>query len=167
MAQKCGPVSVSCWTCSTWDQSWAVWYLSLVSAKNWPKMWNDPLSKLKLIFNAKLAGDLAVDRSYPGSRTYRRKKSRRIWPPNRWRNFQTIKLFPGWTELPTAITMNDPWPSFPWIRGHSKRHWKRHHWQIVYKFLFVFHCNYCHVLCRFQDKPRYRSKIACFRAPST
>jgi len=39
---------------------------------------------------------------------------------------------------------------------------------IAYEFLFVFHCNYGHILYRFGDKGRYLSKIAILsHYPST
>ena len=36
---------------------------------------------------------------------------------------------------------------------------------IAYEFLFVFHCNYGHILYRFRHKARYWSKIANFHIP--
>jgi len=36
---------------------------------------------------------------------------------------------------------------------------------ITYKFLFVFHCNYGHVLYRFRNKARYSSKNSNFSYP--
>jgi len=38
---RCGDWSISA---TGWDQSWAVWSQSLVSAKDWSKKWNDPVS---------------------------------------------------------------------------------------------------------------------------
>jgi len=58
-----------------------------------------------------------------------------------------------WTKHSASHSM-----SFKVIENNTIR-------QIVYEFLFVFHCNYDRILCHFQTKARYWSKNANFSYP--